>query len=138
MLGAFIEKKRAMKTRFLIPLKRVNFMMILMVFTVGIISCKANKNTSVTGPQGSSGGGTIGCAIFPADNIWNTPVDTSPVDLNSAAYIASIGADIGVHPDFGSGTWDGEPIGIPYIVVSGTQSEVPIHFVEFGDEIRDK
>ena len=123
-----------MNTRFLIRLKLLNLIMILVVFTVGIIACKTNKNSSATGPQGSSGGGTIGCAIFPADNIWNTPVDTLPVDANSAAYIASIGADIGVHPDFGSGTWDGEPIGIPYIVVSGTQPGVPIHFVEFGDE----
>ncbi|MCP4429128.1 MAG: hypothetical protein GY803_31975, partial [Chloroflexi bacterium] len=29
-----------------------------------------------------------GCDIFPADNIWNTPVDTLPVHPNSANYIA--------------------------------------------------
>ena len=56
-----------------------------------------------------------GCAMFPANNIWNTPIDTLPVSANSAAYINSIGASPGLHPDFGSGTWDGAPIGIPYI-----------------------
>jgi len=112
----------------------LNFIIILVVFTVGIIACKTDKNTSMTGPQESSDGGTIGCAIFPADNIWNTPVDTLPVDANSIAYIASIGADAEVHPDFGSGTWDGGPIGIPYAVVPGMQPKVTIHFVEFGDE----
>jgi len=44
-----------------------------------------------------------GCAVFPADNIWNTPVDTLPVDPNSDAYIATIGADAYLHADFGSG-----------------------------------
>ncbi len=120
-----------MKVRFLMLL---NFIIILTGFTVSIIACKSGKSTSVTGPSGGSGGGTIGCAIFPADNIWNTPVDMLPVDPNSAAYIASIGADTGVHPDFGSGTWEGEPIGIPYVVVPGTQPKIPIHFVEYGDE----
>lgn len=112
----------------------VNFSIVLMLFAVGIMGCESGKNASVSGPSDGSGGDIIGCAIFPADNIWNTPVDTLPVHANSAAYIASIGADTGVHPDFGSGTWDGGPIGIPYVVVPGTQPKVPIHFVEYGDE----
>jgi hypothetical protein len=74
------------------------------------------------------------CPVLPSDNIWNTPVDTLPVDANSAAYIATIGSAVGMHADFGSGTWNGGPIGIPYIFVPGTQPKVPIHFVEYGDE----
>lgn len=35
-----------------------------------------------------------GCAVFPVDNIWNVPVDHLPVDANSDAYIATIGAAI--------------------------------------------
>src|SRR5204862_70930 len=31
------------------------------------------------------------CTIFPADNPWNTPVDTLPVAKNSAAMIKAIG-----------------------------------------------
>ena len=34
-----------------------------------------------------------GCPVLPADDIWNSPVDTLPVDPSSDAYIASIGAD---------------------------------------------
>ena len=72
---------------------------------------------------------TIGnCSIFPADNIWNTPVDTLPLDPNSAAYINTIGADAIVHADFGSGLWDGGPIGIPLIEVAGSQPKVTIRF----------
>ncbi len=111
----------------------LNFITILLLFTTGILSCKSGSSASVTGPQ-DTGNGTIGCSVFPDDNIWNTPVDTLPVAANSTAYIASIGANTGVHPDFGSGTWDGGLIGIPYIVVTGTQPKVPIRFVEYGDE----
>ena len=32
-----------------------------------------------------------GCTVFPADNIWNAPVDTLPLDPKSAAYIDTIG-----------------------------------------------
>jgi hypothetical protein len=74
-----------------------------------------------------------GCSVFPTDNVWNTPIDQLPVDPRSAGYIASIGKDRAVHPDFGSGLWEGAPIGIPYNVVPGTQPKVPISF-EFEDE----
>jgi chitodextrinase len=65
---------------------------------------------------------------MPADNVWNTPIDTLPLDLNSSAYIASIGAGTGLHPDFGSGLWDGGPIGIPFNIVSGSQPRIVITF----------
>src|SRR5262245_46056717 len=69
-----------------------------------------------------------GCPMFPADNIWNTPIDTLPVDEHSDDYIDAIGSDVGLHPDFGSGLWDGGPIGIPYTIVSGDQSAADISF----------
>ena len=43
-----------------------------------------------------------GCPIFPANNVWNTPVDTLPVSANSAAYVATIGASSNLFPDFWS------------------------------------
>lgn len=79
-------------------------------------------------------GRASGCSVFPADNIWNAPIDTLPVDANSAAYIATIGASTGMHADFGSGTWEGGPIGIPFVNVPGTQPKVPIHFVAYPKE----
>jgi len=38
-----------------------------------------------------------------------------------------------LHPDFGSGTWDGEPIGIPYNIVGGSQPKVNITF-DYAEE----
>lgn len=83
----------------------------------------------------ASGGPRIGdCPVFPADNVWNRRVDTLPVDAGSSAYVANIGATAGLHPDFGSGLWDGGPIGIPFATVPGTQPFVPIDFIWYGDE----
>lgn len=76
------------------------------------------------------------CGVFPADNIWNAPVDNLPLDPNSAAYIATIGTGGALHPDFGSGDWppgSGSPIGIPYAVVPGTQPKVAVSF-DYWDE----
>lgn len=74
-----------------------------------------------------------GCSILPSDSIWNTPVNTLPVDPNSSAYINTIGPARGFHPDFGSGTYNGGPIGIPYTVVEGTQLKVSVAF-DYADE----
>ncbi|MGE5256322.1 MAG: hypothetical protein ACM3KE_06605 [Hyphomicrobiales bacterium] len=88
-------------------------------------------------PHGSGGaqsGPTLeGCPILPADNIWNTAVDTLPVDSQSSVYINTIGAALGFHPDFGSGIYNGGPIGIPYTVVDGTQPKVSVTF-DYEDE----
>src|SRR5881628_1106717 len=32
------------------------------------------------------------CAVFPADNIWNTDISTLPVNSHSAAWLASMNA----------------------------------------------
>jgi hypothetical protein len=68
------------------------------------------------------------CQVLPADNPWNEPVAGLPVAANSAAIIATIGLDAPVHPDFGSGTYNGEPIGIPYTIVSNATTKVPVSF----------
>lgn len=68
------------------------------------------------------------CPIFPADNPWNERVDSLPVAHDSAAIIARIGLDDPVHPDFGSGLYDGEPIGIPITIVSRRTRRVPVSF----------
>lgn len=73
------------------------------------------------------------CKVFPANNHWNLRVDGLPVAANSATMIESIGAARSVHPDFGSGTWEGAPIGIPFKVVTKRQKRVPVSF-EYADE----
>ena len=74
-----------------------------------------------------------GCPTFPADNIWNARVDALPVDAHSTDYINSIGASSGLHPDFGSGEWNGGPIGIPFNIVPGSQPKAAMTF-EYASE----
>ena len=77
-----------------------------------------------------------GCPVFPANNIWNTSVDTLPVDTLSGQYIASIGGNATLHPDFGQPYMEGGrlmPIGIPYVVVPGAQTKVAVSF-DYADE----
>ena len=57
------------------------------------------------------------CPVFPAKNPWNQRVDRLPVAADSDAIVRSIGVGDHVHADFGSGLWDGGPIGIPITVV---------------------
>jgi len=81
--------------------------------------------------QGASLGGFI---PFPSDNLWNKDISSAPVDPNSANIISFIGASVGIHPDFGSGQYNGSYMGIPYTVVDGTQSLIPINYQAYGDE----
>ena len=77
---------------------------------------------------------TIGnCTVFPANNIWNTPVDGLPASPHPSTYINIIGASAGIHADFGSGLWAGGPIGIPYIPVPGAQTKYVATFL-YSDE----
>jgi hypothetical protein len=73
------------------------------------------------------------CKIFPANNPWNQRVDELPVARNSDAIVRSIGADDTMHADFGSGRYNGGPIGIPYTTVGRGQRKVRVGF-EYADE----
>ena len=73
------------------------------------------------------------CPVFPASSPWNKRVDRLPVTQNSIAIISSIGVDTGLHADFGSGLWEGSPIGIPFDVVTrATRRSRPTF--EYDDE----
>ena len=73
------------------------------------------------------------CPVFPASNAWNQRVDSLPVAADSATMIQSIGASGGLHADFGSGLWDGGPIGIPFDVVSKKTPRSRVTF-DYADE----
>jgi hypothetical protein len=73
------------------------------------------------------------CAVFPRTNAWNRAVDKLPVAPNSRELLASIGLETGLHPDFGSGLWEGRPIGIPFTVVSRATPRSRVAF-EYADE----
>jgi hypothetical protein len=73
------------------------------------------------------------CPLFPKSNVWNQRVDRLPVASNSAEIIRSIGADRGLKADFGSGLWEGAPIGIPITVVGRRQPKTRVAF-EYAEE----
>lgn len=75
---------------------------------------------------------TFGCEVFSEDNPWNTEISNFPVHENSDAFIASIGADRGLHMDFGT-VWEGVPNGIPYVVVDANTPRVGVTF-GYADE----
>lgn len=77
--------------------------------------------------------GARNCPVFPPDNPWNRRVDDLPVAANSTAVIASIGPEKTMHADFGSGLWEGGPIGIPITTVSSVQKRSAVSF-EYADE----
>jgi hypothetical protein len=77
--------------------------------------------------------GAPGCPVFPASNQWNQRVDKLPLAGRSDAIVKSIGLGTGLHADFGSGKYDGGPIGIPYTTVSGSQPKVHVKFGYAGE-----
>lgn len=73
------------------------------------------------------------CTVFPKSNPWNRRVDRLPVAANSAEIIGSMGTERGLHPDFGSGLWEGAPIGIPITVVGRRTPKSRVSF-QYADE----
>ncbi|MCC6429194.1 MAG: hypothetical protein IT435_20530 [Phycisphaerales bacterium] len=71
--------------------------------------------------------------IFPPDNPWNTDISAFPIHANSANFIASIGSNTGLHPDFGT-VWAGAPNGIPFCIANPATTPVDIHFTLYGDQ----
>lgn len=77
------------------------------------------------------GGGNVpdlgGCPVFPANHIFNTPIDDLPVDPGSAAYIQTIGSTRRVHLDLGTQTDSqaADYYGIPYNFVAGANLTWP-------------
>jgi hypothetical protein len=75
--------------------------------------------------------------LFPPDNWWNVDVSTASVDPNSTGFIGLIGANVGLHPDFG-GDEPSSPhgmYGMVYVVVPGSQ---PLEVVDFSDGYPDE
>ena len=80
-------------------------------------------------PDLGVGASLHGKQVFPPDAPWNQDISQAAIDPNSDKLIASIGANTGLHADFGT-TCNGAPNGVPYVVVSANQPKVPITFYE--------
>ena len=79
-----------------------------------------------------------GCPLFPADFTTNQRVGHLSVAASSDTIVRSIGLDDNVHADFGSGRWEGRPIGIPYTVVGQKtkRSRVSFDYADESDRVR--
>jgi hypothetical protein len=98
------------------------------------LSATANVQAqSCSGMSLGRGASLNGFLPFPADNAWNQDVSNAPVDPNSANIINFIGASTPLHPDFGAGLYDGQTMGIPYDIVSGSPF-VNIKYTAYGSE----
>ncbi len=74
-----------------------------------------------------------GVPLFPADNYWHWDISQFKVHPNSDNFVGSIGRGTSLHPDFGTAL-EGEPWGIPYVLVDKNQPKIPINFTDYGDE----
>lgn len=74
--------------------------------------------------------GVTACNITTTNSFWRGTAADLPVRGDSAALVSTIGATRSLHADFGSGLYQGEPMGIPYNVVPGTQPKVAVTFDE--------
>jgi len=71
--------------------------------------------------SGASSAGTYGgCQVFPADNYWNSRIDSANVHPSSATWINSIGSSTRLHADFGA------DFGFTPRTVTASQPLVPI------------
>lgn len=123
-----------------------NLFALMMIF---IISCNApqgannkqsdTKKKTATSPKYDGSSQDIGnLKIFPDSNPWNYPVSSLPVHSKSNDYIILIGTNRRLHADFGSGTYEGGYIGIPYIVISENNPQpVDITFYYPGESDPD-
>jgi len=105
--------------------------------TSSSINLQVTSTTQASACSGmavGAGASLNGFRPFPADNAWNQDISTAAVDPNSASYINFIGTTVPIHPDFGSGEYQGSYMGIPYSVVDSSQSPVNIIFNAYGDE----
>ena len=80
----------------------------------------------------------VGFKVFPADNIWNAPVDTAPLHPNSALWMDISNGHAGhpLHADFGY-LYNGHLNGIPYNVVGNATPKVQVAFNPAGNYAAD-
>ena len=106
---------------------------IIFAFVLIFSSCKKDEETL---PQNYVGEVELAenIQIFPATHPLNRDISNDPVDPNSQAILNLIGLNVGLFADFGSGEWEGKPIGIPYVVVRDGQPLVDINYTRWGDE----
>ncbi|HUJ20912.1 MAG TPA: hypothetical protein VLX58_05280 [Bryobacteraceae bacterium] len=104
------------------------------VLLVAVPAGALAQSGACSGMSLGPGASLNGFIPFSPTDLWNTDISAAPVDPNSSNIIHYIGSAATVHPDFGSGTYQGQTIGIPYQVVAGTQLKVPVKLGAYASE----
>ncbi|MEQ1637241.1 MAG: hypothetical protein ABL903_11150 [Methylococcales bacterium] len=81
---------------------------------------KLTAVNSATPPSSSGSPVIAGCPIFPANNYWNTRIDSLPLHPRSGAWINTI-RTAGIRTDFGADYGSG-PFGQPYNIAAASQA----------------
>ena len=107
-------------------------------FGVGAIVLYASLSFAQALPCAGIGtglnGNLHGFVPFGPNSPWNQNIANAPVDPSSGAIINFMNAGTHLHPDFGATLWQGSTMGIPYIVVAGSQPMVTINYGAYGNE----
>ena len=89
--------------------------------------------TAVSAPGVASAGtpvpGAANCPVFPADNVWNTPITNLPVDPHSAQWLAAMNASSTNLQPVTPPTY-----GMPITVVPPGHAFIPLTFGSSGND----
>ena len=106
---------------------------VILIFILFLnINCKKNEALKLVDLGDLASAENI--TIFPVTHPLNRNISNAPIDPNSNAILSLIGNNTGLFADFGSGEWEGAPIGIPYIVVRAGEPLVTINYTSYGNE----
>jgi hypothetical protein len=125
--------------------KSALFLAMLFALALFLVACSGVSHPSGNnGGGGGTGGNNLACSVmssgqtaslngfvpFTSASFWNTDISSAPVDPNSDSIIRNWVGSVNLHPD-----WGNDPTyGIPYVVVSGTQSLVNVNLGAYPDE----
>jgi hypothetical protein len=109
-------------------------------FNVTTVSAQTPAARAIPRIDARSSGTTLPrtrCPVFPADNVWNTPITGLPVEVNSATWLASMDASTAfLHPDYGPSSNPKKPYGIPWVIVPSRTGFTHIKFLYASESSR--
>ena len=77
------------------------------------------------------------CPVFPANNVWNTPITTLPVSVHSATWLASMATSTSnLHPDYGPSANPARPYGIAWNLVTARTAFTRVTFLYASESDR--
>ncbi|MBL7738229.1 MAG: hypothetical protein JNK14_03360 [Chitinophagaceae bacterium] len=141
LIGQVYMKNKALRV--------ICFIVFFLVYLILMPGCKKSGVADDHGNGNTDDTPSLSCTatkadaenlqLFPTDNAWNLDISSAQVDPYNSQIIAGFASNV-IKADFGSGLWEGAPIGIPYVVVCGNQTKYPVVFRSnsydgnYGDE----